>query len=90
MQTIKFGKWIPDSADLHNPGLASVINAYPSVTSYKPVGALTTTTSALDARCQGALTVRDASENVRQYAGDAAKLYELSSSTWTDRSKGGG
>ncbi len=34
--------------------------------------------------------MRDGDGNVRQYAGDAGKLYEIVGTTWTDRSKTGG
>jgi hypothetical protein len=65
-------------------------NALPAVNSYRPMPSLSTTTDALDARPRGAIEATDAANNVYQYAGDAAKLYELSSGSWGDVSKIGG
>jgi len=67
-----------------------VLNVFPGLNSYKPVGTLTSVSNALDGRPRGAITFRDADSIVRQYAGDASKLYELSANTWDDRSKSGG
>lgn len=90
MPIIPFDPWLPDAADLGNPGAISVVNALPGLTSYKPIGQLVSVTNALDARPRGAIEALDASKNVYQYAGDAAKLYSLTSTTWSDVSKGGG
>lgn len=45
---------------------------------------------ALDAACQGGAVVRKLDDSSRLFAGTAEKLNELSSTTWTDRSKSGG
>lgn len=90
MAIIPFGEWTPDAAALGNPGCIRVVNCYPGLTSYKPVAGLNAITSALTARPRGAIEALDRSNNVLQYAGDAGKLYQLSSSTWGDVSKSGG
>lgn len=86
MPMIPFGEWLPDAAALGNPGALRAANCFPGPTGYKPAHALQVTTNALDARPRGAISVFDKDGNVRQYAGDAAKLYELSGQTWGDKS----
>ena len=90
MPVIPFGPWLPDAAALNNPGSLSVVNAYPGLNGYKPVPAFTQQTNALGNRPRGAVSARDKDGNVKQYAGDVDKLYELSSGTWSDVSKVGG
>lgn len=87
---LPFGEWLPDAPKYNNPGMPTVCNVYPGPGAYKPVGDLTPVSSALDAYARAAITTRDKDRNVRQYAGNASKLYELVSTTWTDRSKVGG
>ena len=90
MPIIPCAEWIPDAADIGNPGTTVVINAIPGPTGYKPMPEHTVLTGALDARARGAIDIRDKNLNVYQYAGDAAKLYRLVTTTWTDSSIGGG
>lgn len=45
--------------------------------------------SALAAACRGAASTSDLSGTRRLYAGTGTKLYELNSTTWTDRSRAG-
>lgn len=90
MPVIPFGEWLPDQQDYGNTGCLTATNCLPGANSYKPVGALSTVSNAIDARPQGATTLRDADNQVRKFCGDAAKLYELVGTTWTDRSLSGG
>ncbi len=90
MPTIPFGEWLPDLADYGNPGALIATNVFPAAIGYLPVKALGPITNALDARPLGAITAKDKSGVVYNYAGDAAKLYSLSQSTWSDVSLGGG
>ena len=90
MPNIPFGEWLPDQADLLNPGVLTAKNVLPSASGYLPVGTLTPVTDALDARPRGAFQARDKDGNVYQYAGDAAKLYENDGGSWGDVSVGGG
>lgn len=87
---IPFGEWLPDQASLGNPGVITATNVFPFASGYLPVPALQTVTDALDARPRGAIQARDKDLNVKQYAGDAAKLYENLDNVWTDRSKADG
>lgn len=59
----------------------SGMRAAPSGTAYS---------SALAAECRGAETLTTLDTTRRVYAGTAAGLYELSGTSWTDRSRGGG
>lgn len=90
MPILPFGQWIPDQADYQNRGVLTAKNVFPSGSGYLPVGMLTAQSNALDARPRGAIQTRDKDGNVRQFVGDAAKLYENLSLTWTDRSIAGG
>lgn len=90
MPIIGVQDWVPDTADLGNPGVVTALNVLPGLRTYQPMPSFTVLTGALTARCRGAIDVRDKNLNVYQYAGDATKLYELSSTTWGDVSKGGG
>lgn len=90
MALVPFTEWLPDQADFRNPGTLTATNVYPTASGYSPAQGFVDETNALDAYPRGAMTLKDSSGNVRQYAGDAAKLYERVSQTWTDRSKAGG
>ena len=60
-------------------------NVVPDVESYRPLNALLGVTSALTARAQGAGWYRATdSTTTKMFAGDATKLYLLSSATWND------
>ncbi|KKL57436.1 hypothetical protein LCGC14_2235430, partial [marine sediment metagenome] len=87
---IPFGDWMPDLPDLFNPGATVAKNVIPAARSYRPLGALQTTTDALDGAALGAAIGRDKSGSYYNYAGDAAKLYEVGAAGVTDKSKGGG
>lgn len=90
MPVIQVKDWVPDAADLANPGSIEIKNAVPGLNSYKPFGQLTTITDALDARPRGAIEEKDAAGNTFQYVGNATKLYELVGTSWDDISIGGG
>lgn len=90
MAVIPFKEYLPDQAELGNPGVVAATNTFPSASGYRPVQALTPVTDALDARPRGAIQARDSDGNVFQFAGDASKLYQNSGGAWSDFSKGGG
>lgn len=88
---IPFGSWAPDLPAFENPGALVKKNVMPFFTSVKPFpGAGTAISTALDARCQGAFAFVGDDGFTYVYAGDAAKLYRLVDSTFTDASKAGG
>lgn len=90
MAIVPLTEWLPDQADFRNPGTVTATNVYPTGSGYAPAQDFVNETNALDDYPRGAFTLKDSNGNVRQYAGDAAKLYERVSQTWTDRSKVGG
>jgi len=83
---IPFGQYAPDQPAYANTGGATVAkNVLPRAKgSYTPMSSLAVVTDALTARCQGAFGARDQDGNVKTFAGDATKLYELSASSWSD------
>jgi hypothetical protein len=88
---IPIGEWLPDRPALDNPGSPHVLNVLPLGSHYAPQRGFSGLTNALDAACQGAMSLQDLNGVVQGYAGDAAKLYELSGGdTWSDASKVGG
>ncbi len=89
MPTIPLGPWLPDLPDFDNPGSNTMLNCVPrTVNSYGPAPSLASVTDALDARCQGAVYVRDSDGNVHGFAGDATKLYtNTSGGVWRDVTK---
>ena len=89
MPIVPLAEWVPDAADLGNPGSIQVTNAVPGTNSYKPMPALSALTDALGAKCLGAIDARDKDLNVYQFAGDSTKIYQLSSTSWSNVSQAG-
>jgi hypothetical protein len=85
-----FGDYLPDLPKINNPGCPNVNNVLPGGGGYKSLNGLNIYSDALDARPQGAFSCLDKDGNVYNYAGNASKLYELSSGSWSDKSKPGG
>ena len=85
---VPFAEWLPDLPDHVNPGATEAKNVFPAVNSYRPWQSLSTVTTALTARCQGAQSFKSDSGVVTTFAGDATKLYRLISNTMTDESGG--
>jgi hypothetical protein len=82
--------WTPDLSDFAGGG-GEALNVIPGSRSYRPLKAFAAySTTPLSARCQGAAYFRDTNGNARIYAGDATKLYLLSSASWTDASRTSG
>lgn len=79
MPLIPLGPYLPDMPEFENPGSSTMLNCVPrTVSSYGPAPSTAPVTDALDARCQGAIYVRDSGGNVHGFAGDATKLYSVS------------
>lgn len=88
---IEFGEWLPDLPEYENPGATVANGVYPSIKSYRPIGALSAVSSnALDSRCLGAISVKNSEGSSVTVAGDASKLYSLTADAFVDRSKSGG
>lgn len=85
MSLIPFGEWLPDQPDFQNPGADNILNVIPRTPqSYGPFPSMAPALNALDARCQGAVGLRDSAGNSYNFAGTAAKLWRTTGSSWTD------
>ena len=89
---IKPAIFAPDQPPL-TPGVTdTVLNVVPrTANSYGPMRSLqSVSSSALTARCQGAVSVQDKLASANIFAGDASKLYRYIASSFSDVSKVGG
>ena len=84
---LQFGPWLPDVPALGAGGMTDAKNVVPALKGYRPFRAINPFSNALTARCQGAWAIKDNSGTVHVYAGDATKLYLLSSATWSDATR---
>lgn len=87
---VMFGPFLPDLPPMDNEGVTVALNVTPSGDSYKSFPSQTIYSNALDARCQGASSGRDAVGVTYNFAGDAAKLYKIADTIYADVSKVGG
>lgn len=92
MPMVALAEWLPDQPDFESPGSTTMLNCVPRTAgSYGPAPSSSAVTDALDARCQGAIYVRDKSGNVHGFAGNATKLYSnTAGGAWVNVSKVGG
>lgn len=85
---IPFGEWTPDLPSLNNPGSALILNVLPAGMHYEPFRqAVIYSSNGLNDRAQGAFPARDIDGTVFNFAGDATKLYRLSTSAYSDISR---
>jgi hypothetical protein len=87
---IEFPEYTPDLPDFQNPGTPRVKNVIPAGNSYQPFPAAVVYSNALTARCQGAVSTKDSSGNTVNFAGDATKLYKMTTASYADVSLAGG
>jgi hypothetical protein len=85
-----FTEWLPDLPAYKNPGLTVAKNVLPGSMGYEPFPSASVYSSALDDRCQGAISTKDTAGNSKNFAGDASKLYMMTSAAYADVSKVGG
>jgi hypothetical protein len=85
MNDIPFAEWLPDRAPLGVP-VSTATNVIPWVDGYKAYPSFAVlSTNALTARFQGGIFGKDTASNTYDYAGDATKLYSLSTAgAWAD------
>ncbi|MEW6776182.1 MAG: hypothetical protein AB1405_07805 [Bdellovibrionota bacterium] len=92
-QKIPFGEWRPDRAAIEGQGLVKARNVLPVSGAYVPAKSLNPiSTNALDYHGRGVFAARDyAASPVISYgfAGDKAKLYRLSGTSFSNVSKAG-
>ena len=86
MPVIPFTEFAPDQPDL-GTAAREASGVIPEGQGYRPFKALATTSSALTARAQGAAWFRASDGTTKNFAGDATKLYLLSTATWSDVSR---
>lgn len=84
---VPFGEWLPDLGEQSNPGSLVANNVIPAVDGYRQLLGLSEFSNALGAYCRGAIAVKGSDGNVYNYAGDATKLYALTTATWADVSR---
>ena len=83
MSMIPFAEWRPDMPSL-SQWAREAQNVVPAEESYRPLNGLAGASSPLFARCQGAAWFRGTAGATRMFAGDAARLYLLSGTAWSD------
>lgn len=89
MPMLPFTEWAPDQPALSNFA-REASGVIPEKAGYRPFKALSVTSNALTARCQGARWFRAADGSTASFAGDATKLYKLTDATWGDVSRTSG
>lgn len=88
---IPFGEWLPDQPDFGNSCTVAK-NVIPIAGGYKQFLSFSNTITALAARVQGAVAVKETGGGTHIYAGTASGLFQLpaGATAFTDRSKVGG
>jgi hypothetical protein len=86
MPPLVFPEWAPDAPDLGDTAREAA-GVIPEKEGYRPFKSFATTSSALTARAQGAAWFRKPDGSTVNFAGDATKLYALSTTTWGDVSR---
>ncbi len=79
---IPFEDYLPDLPDT-GPGSKNIKNAIPNANSYRSFPGLLAFSSALTARCRGAIAAKDSAGNVYNYAADANTIYRLDDTSFT-------
>jgi hypothetical protein len=87
---VEYGEYLPDLPAFNNPGSTVAKNVIPAGESYEPFPTQVVYSNALNARCQGATSTKDADGNSVNFAGNTSKLYRMATGSYADVSKGGG
>mgnify|MGYP003109207652 FL=1 len=72
---IQFGEWLPDQADLLNPGVTVATNVLPAAQGYHSMNSFVEYSNAADGTIKGIFAAKDSDANTKLFAGDATKLY---------------
>jgi len=80
---IPFNEWLPDLPDFNNQGATVVKNVIPHAKSYLPMPSAQVISTALDSACLGSYATQDKASVTYNYAGDTAKLYDLTAGVFT-------
>ena len=86
---VPIGPWLPDIATYNSLAATEALNVVPSKTGFRPMAGFSAVTSAITARAQGAISVRDLSGAIHNFCGDATKLYKMATDglSWNDVSR---
>lgn len=89
MTIYPFMPLLPDMDALNPDAAQEALNVIPTARGYRPFPGFSMLASAITARAQGAISVRDLSGNIHNFCGDATKLYKLNSAgtAWADVSR---
>ena len=88
---VPFGPFLPDQADLGNPGATIANNVLPrTAATYGPFPALSAVSAALANRPQGAGSFTQNEGTVHTFCGDSDDLFKLSATSWSNVSKSSG
>ena len=81
-----FMPWLPDMDGLSQDAAQEALNVIPTYRGYRPFSGFGAVASAITARAQGAISVRDLAGNIFNFCGDATKLYRMASDglSWND------
>ena len=82
--TLPFPEYRPDIAPVNSSFSDTANNVIPAAMSYRPLSSATAYSGAMGSRCQGAVAIVDNGGNALNFAGDATKLYKLTSAAWSD------
>lgn len=86
---LKYEGWQPDSPS-YSDGEIDALNVIPDPDGYRPLPAFASVVTGLDSRAMGAGAVQDTAGNAAVFAGNQAKLWKNSSSTFANVSKAAG
>lgn len=85
---LEFGSWIPDQAAYASAGATIANNVLPLTNkSYSPLRDFSTVIDALTLRPQGAVAAVQTDGTIFTFCGDAANLYKLATTAFTEQSK---
>jgi len=91
MALLAFGPWLPDSPDNDAGSSPEITNAVPGYgLAYEPQAGLSTFSTSLSSRCQGAIACQDTTLATYWFAGSHGDLWRIESVTWSNVSVAGG
>ena len=72
---ITFGEWLPDQPDYMNAGVTEAINVVPAYNGYRSLNEFVSYSSSASDTILGIFSAKDATGNVKLFAGDSDRLY---------------
>ena len=72
---ITFGEWLPDQPDYMNAGVTEAINVVPAYNGYRSLNEFVSYSSSASDTILGIFSAKDATGNVKLFAGDSERLY---------------